>query len=99
MLKWVLFEDTWRRRFNHRSITTFQPFSHAAALPLLPTTTLISLELDESNPPEGRLTFFTANVSLVPSTYLEITANVGGVTYTIGNLDLNAASNSFSIAA
>ncbi|KAE9398666.1 heme peroxidase [Gymnopus androsaceus JB14] len=75
------------------SITTFEPFSFAAAPPFLPEINVISLELDESNPPEGGYTFFTANVSLVPSIFLDITANVGGVTYTLENVDLNTASN------
>ncbi|KAE9408320.1 heme peroxidase [Gymnopus androsaceus JB14] len=77
------------------SITTFQPVSTAPAPPFLPTINVISLELDESNPPEGGYTFFTANVTLVPSTFLSITANVGGVTYTVENVDLNTASNFF----
>ncbi|KAE9405937.1 heme peroxidase [Gymnopus androsaceus JB14] len=78
------------------SMTAFTPFSTALAPPFTPTTTSISLELDETNPPEGAFTFFTANVSF-SVTFLDITANVGSTSLTVENFNLAAAIDSFTL--
>ncbi|KAE9407571.1 heme peroxidase [Gymnopus androsaceus JB14] len=74
------------------SMTGFQSLSAATAPPFTPTTTSISLELDETNPPEGGFIFFTANVSTAVS-FLDITANVGSTSYTVNNFNLGAAAD------
>lgn len=71
------------------SMTIFDPFSTASAPPFLPTITTTDLRLDDSNPPEGDFTFFTANVTST-TTYLDLTANVDGVSYTQENFDLSS---------
>lgn len=76
------------------SMTTFVPVSTSAAPPFTPTTSVIELVLDESNPSEGGFTFFTGNVSS-GTTFLDIAAIVGGSTFTVENFNLQAASDSF----
>ncbi|KAE9405956.1 heme peroxidase [Gymnopus androsaceus JB14] len=78
------------------SMTAFTPFSNATVPPFTPTTTSISLELDETNPPEGGFTFFTGNVTNFGSvTFLDITANVGSTSFTVDNFNLGTASDFF----
>ncbi|KAE9388479.1 heme peroxidase [Gymnopus androsaceus JB14] len=72
------------------TLTAFTPISTATAPPFLPTTTLINLILDDSNPPEGGFIFFTGNVSN-SVTYLDVSATVDDTTYTVQNFDVNAA--------
>ena len=72
------------------TLTAFTPISTATAPPFLPTTTLINLILDDSNPPEGGFIFFTGNVS-DSVTYLDVSATVDDTTYTVQNFDVNAA--------
>ncbi|KAE9405953.1 heme peroxidase [Gymnopus androsaceus JB14] len=78
------------------SMSAFLPLSTATAPPFTPTTTSISLELDETNPPEGGFTFFTANISIDSTvSLLDITANVGSTSFTIENFNFNVAAASF----
>ncbi|KAE9393314.1 heme peroxidase [Gymnopus androsaceus JB14] len=76
------------------SMTAFSPFSTAISPPFTPTTTSINLELDETNPPEGGFTFFTANSSISGS-FLDLTANVGSTSFTVENFNLAFAVSSF----
>ncbi|KAJ3906340.1 heme peroxidase [Lentinula edodes] len=69
------------------SITTFDPNSDATTPPYLPTITTTNLQLDDSNPAEGGFTFFTANISGSVN-FLNISGNVGGVSYTQENYDM-----------
>ncbi|KAE9405955.1 heme peroxidase [Gymnopus androsaceus JB14] len=79
------------------SMTAFTPFSTAVSPPFTPTTTSISLELDETNPPEGGFTFFTANISSLVSSvsFVDITANVGNTSFTLENVNFGLATNFF----
>jgi len=71
------------------SATTFLPLSNTldATPPLLPTLTTTTLQIDESNPPEGGFTFFTTNISTSVA-FINLTANAGDATYTQINVDL-----------
>ncbi|KAE9382582.1 heme peroxidase, partial [Gymnopus androsaceus JB14] len=71
------------------SMTVFDPRSTASAPPFTPIITTTVLQLDDSNPLEGGFTFFTANLS-APVTFLDLTANSGGVTYTQENFDFGS---------
>ncbi|KAJ3866255.1 heme peroxidase [Lentinula novae-zelandiae] len=70
------------------AITTFDPNSDATTPPYLPTITTTNLQLDESNPAEGGFTFFTANISGSVN-FVNISGNVGGVSYTQENYDMS----------
>ncbi|KAJ4486568.1 heme peroxidase [Lentinula edodes] len=76
------------------SITTFDPHTNASTPPYLPTIITTNLQLDDSNPAEGGFTFFTANVSSTV-TFLNISGNVGGVSYTQENFDMTAVDFTF----
>lgn len=70
------------------AITTFDPNSDATTPPYLPTITTTNLQLDDSNPAEGGFTFFTANISGSVN-FVNISGNVGGVSYTEENYDMS----------
>lgn len=76
------------------SITTFDPHTNASTPPYLPTIITTNLQLDDSNPAEGGFTFFTVNVSSTV-TFLNISGNVGGISYTQENFDMTAVDFTF----
>ncbi|KAJ3851014.1 heme peroxidase [Lentinula lateritia] len=77
------------------SITTFDPHSDASTPPYLPTIMTTNLQLDDSNPVEGGYTFFTANVTGTV-TFLNISGNVGDVSYAQENFDMTVVDFPFA---
>ncbi|GAW08282.1 l-ascorbate oxidase [Lentinula edodes] len=77
------------------SITTFDPHSDASTPPYLPTIMTTNLPLDDSNPVEGGYTFFTANVTGTV-TFLNISGNVGDVSYAQENFDMTVVDFPFA---
>ncbi|KAJ3809543.1 heme peroxidase [Lentinula aff. lateritia] len=77
------------------SITTFDPHSDASTPPYLPTIMTTNLQLDDSNPVEGGYTFFTANVTGTV-TFLNISGNVGNVSYAQENFDMTVVDFPFA---
>ncbi|KAE9397992.1 hypothetical protein BT96DRAFT_1020437 [Gymnopus androsaceus JB14] len=77
------------------SLSTFAHPNLNTTPPLLPVITSTPLQLDDTDPPEGGFTFFSANISNGVF-YLDVTANVGSTTYSVENFDFIDASDLFS---
>ncbi|KIK56950.1 hypothetical protein GYMLUDRAFT_229970 [Collybiopsis luxurians FD-317 M1] len=75
------------------SVASFTPSLNANP-PFTPTINTTDLQLDASNPPDGKFAFFTANISF-SATFLDLTISSANSTITQKNFDLTAVNLPF----
>ncbi|KIK58318.1 hypothetical protein GYMLUDRAFT_45533 [Collybiopsis luxurians FD-317 M1] len=74
------------------AMTTFDPTTPLfnPTPPFLPNITVMNLELDESNPPEGGFTFFSGAATQQVTTVNYTGSVVGGTTFNVNDFDLKS---------